>query len=234
MQLDDFVLGLIPARGGSKSIPLKNLAPLAGKPLIEYVARAALASRRLSRIVCSSDNSRIAETCASLGILTLDRPPDLSRDNTPIIDVILHVLQQVAVQNGSAPGMVALLQPTSPFILPEHIDACVEILGKKPEADSVQTITPVFHNAHAFNQRVIENGLVRFRFSAEREEAYNKQLKPKHYLFGNLVVTRSASLLKHRDCFGAMSIPLEIPRLYSLDVDTPEDLAYANYLASYK
>lgn len=234
MQLDDSVLGLIPARGGSKSIPLKNLAPLAGKPLIEYVARAALASRRLSRIVCSSDHPRIAETCAFLGIQTIDRPPDLSLDSTPIIDVIFHVLQQIALQNGSAPGMVVLLQPTSPFILPAHIDACVEVLNKTPEAHSAQTIIPVPHNAHAFNQRIIENGFVRFRFVKERQAGYNKQLKPKHYLFGNLVVTRSSSLLKNRDCFGAISIPVEISRLYSLDVDTLEDLDYADYLVRYK
>jgi CMP-N-acetylneuraminic acid synthetase len=184
---ENIVIGLIPARGGSKSIPLKNVVLVAGRPMIAYVIAAGLGAGSLSRVVCSSDHPAIASVCLELGVEVLERPAYLGEDDTPVTDVILHVLETIAAQDGVMPGMVALLQPTSPFMLSGHIDACVEALRANPDADSAQTITPVIHNAHAFNQRVLEDGLVHFRFLEERRAAYNKQRKPKHYTFGNLV-----------------------------------------------
>lgn len=227
---EDSVLGLIPARGGSKSIPLKNLAPLAGKPLIAYVAKAGLGARHLGSVVCSTDHEQIIAACRDLDIEVIERPEALGQDDTPVAHVIAQVLRSLMDRDGAAPGAVALLQPTSPFMLPRHIDACVEALRAHPSADSAQTVAPVFHNAHAFNQRVIADGYVRFRFLEERRQAYNKQRKPSHYLFGNVVVTRSRNLLAGGDCFGERSVPVEIPRAYALDVDTMEDLDYADYL----
>lgn len=227
---ENIVVGLIPARGGSKSIPLKNIVPIAGQPMIAYAIAAGLGARGLSRVVCSTDHAAIASVCLEQGAEVLERPTYLGEDDTPVTAVILHVLENMAAQDGIMPGMVALLQPTSPFILPGHIDACVEALRANPEADSAQTITPVIHNAHAFNQRVLEDGLVRFRFLEERRSAYNKQRKPKHYTFGNLVVSRSRALLAGRDCFGDVSVAVEIPRAYAMDVDTAEDVDYASFL----
>lgn len=227
---EDLVIGLIPARGGSKSIPLKNLAPIAGTPLIHFVMNAGLRSSSLSRIYCSTDHESIAKVCEEGGVEVIRRPEVLGQDDTPVTDVLLHVLNTLGQRTGRMPGMVALLQPTSPFLLASHVDDCVAALRANPEADSAQTITPVFHNAHAYNQRVVEDGKVRFRFMEERRSAYNKQRKPKYYTFGNLVVTRSRCLLNGGDCFGGVSIPVEIPRAYALDVDTLEDLDYASFL----
>lgn len=227
---ENIAIGLIPARGGSKSIPLKNIVLVAGQPLITYVIAAGLGAESLSRVVCSTDHAAIASVCLERGVEVLERPTQLGEDDTPVTDVILNVLKTIAAHDGVMPGMVALLQPTSPFILPSHIDACVGALRANPDADSAQTITPVFHNAHAFNQRVVKEGRVQFRFMEERRAAYNKQLKPKHYAFGNLVVTRSRSLLAGQDCFGNVSLPVEIPRAYALDVDTAEDVDYASFL----
>ena len=227
---EDEAIGLIPARGGSKSIPLKNIVPLGERPLIAYVISAGLAARTLSQVLCSTDHDRIAAVCREHGVDVLDRPAALAQDDTPVAAVVVHVLESLGARHGRMPGMIALLQPTSPFLLPEHVDACVAALRANPDADSAQTITPVFHNAHAFNQRVVEDNRVRFRFENERRAAFNKQRKPKHYLFGNLVVTRTRSLLQGKDCFGEISIPFEIPRLCSLDVDTLEDVEYAAYL----
>lgn len=227
---EDVAIGLIPARGGSKSIPLKNLAPIAGTPLIRFVIKAGREASSLARVYCSTDHAQIAKVCDEGGVEVLERPEELGQDDTPVTAVLLHVLETLAARAGRMPGMVALLQPTSPFLLPAHINACVASLRAHPEADSAQTITPVIHNAHAFNQRVVENGLVRFRFLEERRAAYNKQRKPKHYTFGNLVVIRSRSLIGGQDCFGTVSVPIEIPRPYALDVDTAEDLDYASFL----
>jgi CMP-N,N'-diacetyllegionaminic acid synthase len=229
---EDAVIGLIPARGGSKSIPLKNLAPIAGVPLIRYVMNAGLRATSLEKVYCSTDHPAIAKESEESGVEVIARPEELGQDDTPVTAVMLHVLETLAGLTGRMPGMVALLQPTSPFALPSHVDDCVAALRAHPEADSAQTITPVFHNAHAFNQRVVVDGKVKFRFLEERRTAYNKQRKPKHYTFGNLVVTRVRALLEGQDCFGNISIPVEIPRAYSLDVDTLEDLDYASFLVA--
>jgi CMP-N,N'-diacetyllegionaminic acid synthase len=223
-------VGLIPARGGSKSIPLKNLAPLAGQPLISYVAAAGRRAKCLDGVYCSTDHERIAQVCRDNRVDVIERPAELGQDDTPVTAVILHALETLAERTGRIPGMIALLQPTSPFLLSDHVEACVEALRSKRHADSAQTITHVYHNAHAFNQRVIENGMVRFRFLQERREAYNKQRKPHYYVFGNLVVSRARALLDGKDCFGDISVPVEIPAAYALDVDTAEDLDYASYL----
>jgi CMP-N-acetylneuraminic acid synthetase len=227
---EEKAIGLIPARGGSKSIPLKNIVTLGGLPMITYVIRAGKNAVSLDTVYCSTDHEKIASVCRNEGVTVLERPSHLGRDETPVTAVILHVLETLHETTGVMPGMVALLQPTSPFILSKHIDDCVTLLSDTKDADSAQTVAPVFHNAHAFNQRVIKDGRVSFRFREERAAAYNKQLKPKHYTFGNLVVTRSRSLLNGSDCFGGISVPVEIPRAYALDVDTLEDLDYASYL----
>ncbi|HYD75000.1 acylneuraminate cytidylyltransferase family protein [Ramlibacter sp.] len=229
---DDIAIGLIPARGGSKSIPLKNLAPVAGTPLIRFVMDAGRKASSLAAVYCSTDHPEIARACGEGGVEVIERPPELGQDDTPVTAVLLQVLDALARRDGRMPGMVALLQPTSPFLLPAHVDACVSALRAHPEADSAQTITPVVHNSHAFNQRVVEDGKVRFRFLEERRAAYNKQRKPKHFTFGNVVVTRSRSLLDGQDCFGNVSVPVEIPRAYALDVDTLEDLDYATFLVA--
>ena len=230
MTESDVAIGLIPARGGSKSIPLKNLVPLAGRPLISYVISAGRAATTLTRIVCSTDDERIADVCRQANVDVMARPAELARDDSSVADVVRHVLTAIGKQRGAIPEMVALLQPTSPFVVAEQIDACVAALRERRDADSAQTIVPVPHNSHAYNQRIVENGTVQFRFLAERRAAYNKQLKPMHYIFGNLVVSRSASVLEGKDCFGDISVPVMISRLHALDVDTSEDVEYASYV----
>ena len=224
------IIGLIPARGGSKSIPLKNMAPLGGRPMLEYVIRAAKACPRVKTICCSTEHGGIAAFCAEQGVRVIDRPEALAQDDSPVVDVIRQVLQVWQAGSGAFPELVVLLQPTSPFLLPEHIASCIDLLNKNPQADSAQTITAIAHNNHAFNQRTFEDRLVRFKFAAERKKAYNKQRKPKLYKFGNLVVCRSTSILAGKDPFGDISLGVEIQPPYDIDVDGPGDLEYATYL----
>jgi CMP-N-acetylneuraminic acid synthetase len=219
-------LGFVPARGGSKSIPKKNLALIGGKPLLDYGVRAAQASGRLERIVCSTDDEAIAARARELGIETDARPPALGEDATPVTDVIREYLQRLPAM----PDVVILIQPTSPFLLPEHVVAIVDLFEAKPELQSAQTIVACPHNAHAWNQRLVENGMVSFRYKAERERAYNKQGKPKHFLFGNLVAARTEALMRGLSFFAEPSGAVEIARPYDLDVDGPDDLALAEAL----
>lgn len=223
---------VIPARGGSVSIPLKNLAIVHGRPLLDYVIRAAQASRQLSRILCSTDHDRIALVCREQGVDVHPRPQELSGPTTPIVEVLTHVVRDLGEREGAVAEMLCLLQPTSPFVRPEDIDGAIEMLRRDPQADSVQTVTTLPHNFHAYNQRVVEDGTVRFLFPEQRRACYNKQTKPPVYRFGNMIVTRTRSLMEQGDLFGRCSLAAMIEPAYATDVDTPHDLEWAEWLLS--
>lgn len=232
--LKDEVWGIIPARGGSKSIPKKNIVDLGGRPLIEYVIKAAQASKYVTRVICSTDDKEISAVCRKHNVEVFNRPKHLCHDLTPVKDVLVDLLNDIGEKEGAVADILPLLQATSPFILPEQIDKCIEYLKENDNADSSQTVSDFPHNFHAFNQRIIENGMVKFRFSEERKKYYNKQTKPKHYIYGNLIVTRSRTLLEKDEIFGEYSIPLEIPYMYALDVDSSYDLKLANLILKSK
>lgn len=217
------VWGLVPARGGSKSIPYKNLAPLAGRPILDYGILAAREYKKLDRIICSTDDERIADRARFLGIETDRRPDMLAGDDVAVADVARELLARV----GGDVELVVLIQPTSPFLLPEHIGKLLSAMDDEPAGRSGQTITPVPHNHHAWNQRIVNDMHVRFQFAAERASAYNKQRKPQLYTFGNLVAARSEAILSGDSFFAEPSIAVDIPSPYDLDVDTEPDLKLA-------
>lgn len=221
---------LVPARGGSKSIPYKNLVLLAGLPLLDYGVRAVQASKRCVRIVGSTEDARIAERFGVLGVECDRRPSDLAADDTPVADVAREWLTRTRAGGVTLPDVLVLVQPTSPFLRPEDVSRLLDAVAARADARSGQTIVGCPHNAHAWNQRAFEDGLVRFVHAGERKRGYNKQGKPKHWLFGNLVAVRVAALLAGEDFFATPSTGVEIERPYDFDLDTATDLALAEAL----
>jgi D-3-phosphoglycerate dehydrogenase len=228
--IDNAVWAFIPARGGSKSIPLKNMVDLNGRPLIDYVIRAGQASKEISRIICSSDHDEILEYCKNSGIDVQVRPGELAGDNISTVDVIMYFLTSVHKEEKRVPEYLVLLEPTSPFVQPQQINAIINLLRSDPSADSAETLTEVEHNSHAYNQRMYSDRGINLVFPKERKRCYNKQLKPKFFIHGNVWAMRVKSLLEKKDIFGDKSIPLVLPRIYCMDVDGPEDLAVAKSL----
>src|SRR5918911_4592310 len=146
------VLGLIPARGGSKGIPGKNLAPLCGRPLVAWTIGAACAARSLDRVVVSTDSEEIAATARELGADVLERPAELARDGTPMRDVLLHALEELG-----RPEVLVLLQPTSPLRRAEHVDGAVALL-RETGADSVVSVAEVPHRYRPGPLMELEDG----------------------------------------------------------------------------
>jgi CMP-N-acetylneuraminic acid synthetase len=214
---------LVPARGGSKSIPKKNIVSLDGRPMMEYGILAAKQTGRFERIVCSTDDAEIAACAEKAGIEVDWRPAALATDEAAVADVAREFLQR----HDESPELLALIQPTSPFLLPAHVAALLDAMAARPDCNSGQTITPTIHNSHAWNQRLFEDGIVRFMFAEERRSAFNKQRKPKLFSFGNLVAARPAALLAGMDFFAEPSVGVQIDWPYNLDVDSPNDLKLA-------
>ena len=136
------VLGLIPARGGSKGVPRKNIRLVAGRPLLAWTIDAARASRYLDRLVLSTDDCEIGAVAIAAGCeVPFLRPPELARDDTPGIDPVLHALGQLPPFD-----IVVLLQPTSPLRLASDIDGCIErMLAARAPASFPFAAQPTIH-----------------------------------------------------------------------------------------
>lgn len=217
------IWALVPARGGSKTIARKNLANLAGRPLLDYGVRAVQASGRCSRIICSTDDRIIGDRAVKLGIEVDWRPESLATDEAAVADVARDFLLRQPIK----PDILILVQPTSPFLLPRHVEDLMDLATHFPDSNSFQTICAIPHNYHTWNQRLREEKYVRFMYAEERRAAYNKQSKPKVYSFGNLVAVKSIALLGGMDFFAEPSVGSIIKWPYSLDVDGPDDLRLA-------
>lgn len=218
------VLGLIPARGGSKSIPHKNLVDLGGVPLIQWTIQAALGSN-LERVVVSTDDDEIAEISKSLGAeVPFKRPAELSSDQTLSIDVVLHALD-VLEKDFDA---VMMLQPTSPFRTSIDIEGAIKIIDG---ASSVISVVPV-EGTHPARMKFVEDGvLIDPPFAETIENMPRQELRPMYIRNGAIYLTRISDL-RHRTFKGALSRALIMPKGRSINIDTGFDLALARVALS--
>lgn len=219
----------VPARGGSKSIKNKNMALIAGISMLDWGILAAQESGRLERIICSTDSSSIRRRAVHLGVEVDERPTKLAGDDVAVADVAREFIGRQGVH---LPDILVLVQPTSPFLRPDDVINLLEAMANDPQALSGQSVSMPSHNNHAWNQRIVEAGRVRFFYPDERKVAYNKQRKPQLYVFGNLVAIRTRALLRGKDFFAEPSVAVKIDWPYNLDVDGPDDLALANALVA--
>jgi CMP-N-acetylneuraminic acid synthetase len=222
------VLGVIPARGGSKGIPNKNLAPVGGRPLLAYTADAARASRRLTRTIVSTDTPAIADAALALGLeVPFLRPPALAADDTPMLPVLQHALGAMR-ERGFAADVLVLLQPTSPLRRAEHIDAAVALL-EQSGADSVVSVVEVPHQFNPVSVLTVEGG----RLAPFVPGALITRRQDKPRLFarnGPAVVAARAAVIEDGSLYGEDSRPLVMTAEASLDVDAPLDLAFVEFM----
>ena len=226
------VLGIITARGGSKGVPRKNVVPLAGRPLLAYTADAARGSRRLSRVILSTDDPEIAAVGREHGIeVPFERPAELSRDDTPTLPVLQHAVRFVE-QSGASYEAICLLQPTNPFRRAADIDACIDLL-ETSGADSVVSVLPVppEHNPH-WVYEMTAGGDLRLVTGEEQPIARRQELPPAFHREGSVYVMRRDVLMIGNSLYGrrVVGYPMEAAR--SVNIDRPEDLARAATLAT--
>jgi CMP-N,N'-diacetyllegionaminic acid synthase len=223
------VLGLIIARGGSKGIPGKNLRQVAGRPLIAWTIEAAKASRRLDRILLSTDDPEIAEVGRRYGAdVPFLRPAELATDRSPIIDAALHALQWVETTENYIPTFGMLLQPTSPLRTAEDIDAAIR-MAQEQNADAVVSVAAV--ERHPFHMKVMdENGKLAPFITTELSDSRRQDLPPVFGLNGAIYLVRRTVLWESKTWCPAGALAYVMPAERSLDVDTSWDLCLADLI----
>jgi CMP-N,N'-diacetyllegionaminic acid synthase len=216
------VLGLIPARGGSKSIPRKNIAPLAGKPLLAYTAAAALGAASLAHTVLSTDDAEIAEIGRALGLdVPFLRPTDLADDAAPMLPVMRHALDWFAAQ-GRRFDAVAVLQPTSPLRRSRHIDEALALLVGNETADSVVSVVEVPHQFNPVSVMRLDAG--RLTPFLPGPPILRRQDKPKVYARnGPAVLAVRTAAVQRGVLYSDTTIGYVMSPEASLDIDDASD-----------
>ena len=222
-------IGVIPARGGSKAIPGKNLAPCAGRPLVAYTAEAALQSHVLSRVILSTDAEDIAAAGRGLGLeVPFLRPPELAADDTPMLGVLQHLLAWLT-QSGQPVDALVLLQPTSPLRGAVHIAEAVARF-QTTGAASLVSVTRVPHQFTPGSVMELKHGALT-PWQPSQSNVLRRQDKPELYARnGPAVLIVRPDLVRNGQLYGDPNVGYVMSALDSVDVDGPEDLRLAELL----
>jgi CMP-N,N'-diacetyllegionaminic acid synthase len=220
------VLGIVPARAGSKGVPGKNVRLLAGRPLLDYTARAAHDSGVLDRIVLSTDSAEIAEVGQRCGLdVPFLRPASLAADDTPMLPVIRHTVDTLAAAGWTA-DVIVLLQPTSPLRRPAHIRDVVNRL-RASGADSVVTVVEVpRHLSPDYVMRIDEGALKPFLPEGERVTR-RQDARPAYSRDGTAYAFWRTTIERFGSIYGNRCEPLVIDAAESLSIDSLADWAEA-------
>lgn len=231
------ILALIPARGGSKSIPHKNIKLLAGFPLIAYSIAAAHESALVTRTIVSTDDEEIARIARDFGAKTpFLRPPELAQDHTLDYPVFTHALSWLKEHEDYQPDILVQLRPTSPLRPPGCVDQAIEILLSRPQADSVRGVIPSGQNPYKM-WLVADQGnmlpLMRLEGVAEPFNAPRQQLPQTYWQTGHIDAIRRSTILDKGSLSGDVIYPLLIDPRYAVDIDTLRDWQWAEWIISH-
>lgn len=232
---EERILALIPARGGSKGVPRKNVRPIAGKPLIAYTIETALAVPHLfHRIIVSTDDEEIAEVSRFYGAeVPFVRPTELSGDRVPTLPVVQHAVRWVEVEEGAPLTWVCLLQPTDPLRLPEDLVRAVT-LARAGGCDSVISVVPAVSTHPALMKRIENDRLLPFSIE-EKEGTRRQDHRPEAYMRnGAIYLTRRDVVMNENSLWGQVIRPLIMPEERSVGVDSELDFQFVSFLLSQK
>ena len=223
-------LALIPARGGSKGIPRKNIRDFAGYPLIAWSIAAGLQAHTVNRVIVSTDDNEIAAVARACGAETpFMRPPELAQDRTTDLPVFEHALKWLEDIEGYKPDIVVQLRPTSPVRPKDCVDDAVRVLIENVDADCVRGVVPAGQNPHKmwrFNgyDKPIKP-LLEVEGITEPYNAPRQILPPVYWQTGHIDAIRTATITRRHSLTGNTIYPLVLDPRYIVDIDTPADWA---------
>lgn len=226
------MIAIIPARGGSKGLPGKNVRPLAGIPLICHSVKAALEAETISRVIISTDDEQIAAAAKEYGAeVPFMRPEELAQDDSMVMDAYLYTADRIAQEAGESVEAFVALLPTAPLRLPADIDGAVTLFNER-QADSVISVTeapvPV-----SWYRRIDGDGVMRAYFPEEEDAVSNRQAHGQAYVpNGAIYVFRTEKLRSTRQYYTENTYPYVMPRERSADIDELLDFEWAEFLLS--
>jgi CMP-N,N'-diacetyllegionaminic acid synthase len=219
------ILGFIPARGGSKGLPRKNVLPVAGKPLVVWTIEQALQAGVFATVMVSTDDEEIAAIARASGAdVPSMRPAHLAQDATPTIDVILHVIDEYRAQ-GKVFDYVALLEPTSPLRARNDLSRAVEqLVDAAGNADALVSLGEI-HMESPFIAQVVTDGRVEPLMPVEFAGIFQRQqLRTTYFPYGVIYLSRTETLVKHRKFYQPRTLPYFIQRWQNFEIDDAIDL----------
>lgn len=219
------ILAIIPARGGSKGVPRKNIRLLAGKPLIAWTIEEAKKSKYIDRLILSSEDEEIIEVAKKYGCeVPFKRPIELAQDDTPGIEPVIHAINTLE----GTYDYVVLLQPTSPLRTVEDIDGCIQqcIINELPACISVTEAQQSPYWMYKLDEDMRLNPLVQYDGEVNR-----RQDLPKVYVLnGAVYVAKSEFIIENKSFLTEESVGYRMPAENSVDIDTEMDFAYCEWL----
>jgi CMP-N-acetylneuraminic acid synthetase len=222
-------LAIIPARGGSKGVPGKNLRHVAGRSLLAHAVAAAHASARLTQVCCSTDDAAIAAEARKCGISIVERPASLATDDSPVVLALLHALEIMERERGRAFDAVMVLQPTAPIREGADIDRVIEILEGDTTLDSVVSVCRVEDEHPARMYKLSEDGMLTSLWP-EWEMVARQKLPAIYHGTGAIYACRRDQLVEHRKLLGARTKAYVMKRETYCNIDDERDYAVAELL----
>lgn len=235
------ILAIIPARGGSKGVPRKNIYPILGKPLIVYSIEVALASKQVNRIIVTTDDEEIAKIAKAHGAeVPFLRPKKLAGDKTLDLPVFQHALKWLKDNENYEPDLVIHLWPTSPLRKPEHIDEAISLIKKDPKAHSVRSITHATQTPFKMWQLEARKKYMRpllidqykklYRSGREPHASARQLLPPMYTQTGYVAVIRPHVISKSNSMFGKNVLPFYHDPEWYTEVDSLKDLRHTEFI----
>ena len=226
------MVALVPARGGSKSIPRKNLRPLGGHPLIAWSIAAGRDASSVGAVVVSTDDEEIASVALAHGAdVPFLRPEELARDDTPDLPVFEHALRWLEHERGWRPEVVVQLRPTSPFRSPSMVDEAVALLRAHPAAASLRAVTSPGQNPYKMWR--LEGSDLAPLLGEMAEELFNQprqRLPSVFWQTGHVDATRPRTIFGEGSMTGSRILSFVVDPRYAIDIDTEEQWDYAEWL----
>ena len=218
------MLAIIPARGGSKGLPGKNIRPFNGKPLIAYAIEVALKSKAVTRVVVSTDAPEIASVAIEYGAEVIMRPEELATDTSAALDAFLYTVEEIERREKKVHPAFIVLYPTAPLRTQEQIDGCIQLFYDR-EASSVISVTESDHPVEW--ARVIEGGILKEKFQGGNlnRQSYDVSYFPN----GLLYVFNYQDLKETREYYMDKTYPYIIDKLYCADIDDLLDFQMAEF-----
>lgn len=222
------VLGIIPARAGSKCIPQKNIKKLNGKPLIYYTIKSAQKSKYINRIIVSTEDSKIAKISEQLGVEVIKRPKNLARDDSKSISVCKHIIDFLETHENYFPDLIVFLQPTSPFRTSKDIDMAYKkfIKLKRSSLVSLRPVTHLPYWIYILNKNHTLKNIIKTPVHVHRRQEGNHFFE----INGAIYINTRKNIFKNNSLIGKDVVGYIMPIIRSLDIDSILDFKLAELI----